>query len=115
MSIILNPRLDHPAYHAAIQLPDAVNKVTVIQAACSMTGAHILRQANPAWDETDHMLLADLHATESAKQLMRYNALLNSGENQEAALHHAASARHHHKAVAMAHLSAARPRNRKKR
>jgi hypothetical protein len=115
MHIILNPRLDHPAYHAAVRLPDAAGTVTVFQAACSTTGAHVLRQANPDWDETDHMTLADLHATESAKQLMRYNALLNSGTDQETALHHAASARHHHNAVAMAHLQAARPRNRKKR
>ncbi|KVP65668.1 hypothetical protein WJ97_11615 [Burkholderia ubonensis] len=134
---ILNPKLDHPAYHQSIQLPKYNGKVTVFQATCSRDGAKVLHHANPDWTEADHLTLASLHATESAKQLMRYNVLLEAAaqetygrpfratdyrisaiaseefsEEKKAELRKAAHARTHHDVVARAHLTAARRRKR---
>jgi hypothetical protein len=132
MTIALNAKLDHPAYHDAIRLPKYNGPVTVIQAATSLDAAHVLRRANPDWTPVDHLTLADLHATEAARQLLQYNALLDAAatetfgrkfqptdyrisaigselfsEEKKTALRHAAHARTNHRVIATAHLKAA--------
>ncbi len=82
MNVILNPKLDHPAYHQAIKLPKYNGKVTVFQALSGVDAAKVLRQAHPDWTPDDHLTLASLHQTESAKQQMRYNILLDSAAQE---------------------------------
>lgn len=132
MTIALNAKLDHPAYHEAVRLPKYNGPVNVIQAVTSRDAAHVLRRANPDWTPVDHLTLADLHATEAARQLMQYNALLDQAANEtfgrpfqptdyrisaigsdlfseekKVALRHAAHARTNHRVIASAHLKAA--------
>ncbi|KVP39966.1 hypothetical protein [Burkholderia ubonensis] len=135
MQAILNPKLDHPAYHESISLPKYNGKVNVFQATCSTDAAKVLRRANPDWTQDDHLNLASLHAMESAKQQMRYNVLLDDAAQEafgrpyhvtdyrisaiasdefsaekKAELRKAAHARTYHDVVARAHLTAARRR-----
>lgn len=132
MTIALNAKLDHPAYHEAIRLPKYNGPVNVIQAVTTIDAAHVLRRANPDWTPVDHLTLADLHATEAARQLMHYNSLLDQAANEtfgrpfqptdyrisaigselfseekKIALRHAAHAKTNHRAIASAHLKAA--------
>ena len=132
MTITLNAKLDHPAYHAAVRLPKYNGHVNVIQAVTDLDAAHVLRRANPDWTPTDHLVLADLHATEAARQQLQYNVLLDEAANEtfgrpfhptdyrisaigsdlfspekKAALRHAAHARSNHRVIARAHLKAA--------
>lgn len=132
MTITLNTKLDHPAYHAAIKLPKYNGPVNVIQAVSALDAAHVLRRANPEWTPVDHLTLADLHATEAARQQMHYNILLDEAANEtfgrpfkptdyrisaigselfseekKVALRHAAHARTNHRVIAGAHLKAA--------
>lgn len=138
MQAVLNPRLDHPAYHESVALPKYNGKVTVFQANSSTDAAKVLCRANPDWTHADHLTLASLHATESAKQLMRHNVLLDAAaqetfgrhyqltdyrvsgiasaefsEEKKSELRKAAHARTHHEVVARAHLTAARRQMRK--
>lgn len=135
MQAILNPKLDHPAYHESIALPKYNGKVTVFQATSSTDAAKVLCRVNPDWTNADHLTLASLHATESAKQLMRHNVLLDAAaqetfgrpyrvtdyrisaiacaefsEEKKAELRKTAHARTYHDVVARAHLTAARRR-----
>ena len=132
MTITLNAKLDHPAYHESVRLPKYNGPVNVIQAVSSIDGAHVLRRANPEWTPSDHLALADLHATESARQLLQYNTLLDAAatetfgrpfqstdyrisaigsdafsDEKKQALRHAAHARTNHRVIASAHLKAA--------
>ncbi|WP_434716086.1 hypothetical protein [Paraburkholderia sp. A3RO-2L] len=131
----LNPKLDHPAYHAAIRLPKYNGAVTVLQAVSTTDAARVLRANHPEWTQADHYQLASLHATEAAKQEMRYSKLLDAAahetfgrpfavtdyhisaigselfsEEKKVELRQAAYAKSNHKAIAMAHLQAARAR-----
>lgn len=135
MSVTLNPKLDHPAYHEAIQLPKYNGKVTVFQALSGTDGARVLRQAKPDWSQDDHLTLASLHQMESAKQQMRYSTLLDAAaketlgrpfqvtdyrisaigseafsDTMKVELRQAAHARSYHAIVARAHMTAARRR-----
>jgi hypothetical protein len=135
MNVILNPKLDHPAYHQAVQLPKYNGKVTVFQALSGTDGARVLRSVNPDWTAEDHMTLASLHQTESAKQQMRYGVLLNAAaketfgrpfqvsdyrisaigtdqfsDSMKTELREAAHAQSYHAIVARAHMTAARRR-----
>lgn len=132
MTITLTTKLDHPAYHHAIRLPKYNGPVNVIQATCSVDAAQVLRRANPDWTPADHLTLADLHATEAARQLLQYNTLLDAAATEtfgrpfqptdyrisaigsdafsaekKHALRHAAHARTNHRTIASAHLKAA--------
>ncbi|HDR9103380.1 TPA: hypothetical protein QDB04_000099 [Burkholderia vietnamiensis] len=131
----LNPKLDHPAYHAAIRLPKYNGAVTVLQAVTTTDAARVLRANHPEWTQADHYQLASLHATEAAKQEMRYSKLLDAAahetfgrpfavtdyrisaigselfsEEKKVELRQAAYAKSNHKVIAMAHLQAARAR-----
>lgn len=132
MTATLNAKLDHPAYHEPIRLPKYNRLVNVFQACDSSDAGRVLRRTNPDWSKEDHLQLADLHATEAAKLLVRYNTLLEeaaqetfgrpyhvtdyrisaiacdefSAEKKEA-LRFAAHARTNHRTVAVAHLKAA--------
>jgi hypothetical protein len=135
MTVTLNPKLDHPAYHQAIKLPKYNGNVTVFQAVSGTDAARVLRQVNPDWTQDDHLTLASLHQTESAKQQMRYNVLLDTAAKEtfgrpfqftdyrisaigseefsdelKTELRQAAHARSYHAIVARAHMVAARRR-----
>ena len=133
MHIAMNPKLDHPAYHASVSIPKYNGQVTVFRATSTYDAAKVLKKANPDWSADDHLKLASLHVTEAGRQQVAYNTLLDEAAQEtfgrpfqvtdyrisaiasdafsaekKSALRKAAHARTYHEVVGMAHAKAAR-------
>lgn len=79
---ILEPELDHPAYHAQVKLRYYNYPVSVFQAVTDTDAAKILRRLNPEWTKQDHATLAQRHREAAQRQSEAWNRLLNEAAEQ---------------------------------
>jgi len=75
---LLEPGLDHPAYHGRIQLRYYNHPVSIFQAVSDQDAARILRRLCPDWSSTDHAELATRHREAADRQAAAWNRLVEA-------------------------------------
>lgn len=76
-TISANTQLSHPAYQQRVKLRGYNCAVTAASAFLPRDGARVLKRANPAWSQDEHLELAHLHRAESERLDALHGQLLD--------------------------------------
>jgi len=79
---VLEPQLDHPAYHQRVRLRGYNYATTIFQAVSDRDAARILRKTNPTWSSQDHLDLAAQHAEAATRHAKEWSDLVQEAAQE---------------------------------
>ncbi len=79
---VLEPGLDHPAYHARVKLRYYNYAVSIFQATSDQDAARILQRLHPEWTTADHEELATRHREAADRQAAAWSRLVEAAAQE---------------------------------